>query len=84
MNMWPPQALAGSLARFEAPQPAFADYERKRLGLANRMVRLSRQASRSVLAENPFTSALRNALVSMVPKGMILTVLDMNFGRPAA
>lgn len=77
-------ALAGSLARFEAPQRAFADYERKRLGLANRVVRLSRQASRSVQAENPFTRALRNTLVSMMPKGLILTVLDMNFGRPPA
>jgi 2-polyprenyl-6-methoxyphenol hydroxylase-like FAD-dependent oxidoreductase len=77
-------ALAVSLARFEAPQRAFADYERRRLGLANRVVRLSRLASRSVQSENPFTRALRNSLVNMMPKGLILTMLDMNYGRPAA
>ena len=77
-------ALAGSLARFEAPQPAFADYERKRLRLANRVVRLSRQASRSVQAESPLVRALRDTLVSVMPKRLILTALDVNFGRPAA
>ena len=77
-------ALATSLAGTWETQQAFVAYEHRRLRVANRVVRRSRQASRSVQAVNPIACALRNTLVAVMPSRMALMFLDTQFARAPA
>lgn len=69
-------ALGESLRRTSDLTEAFELYERRRLRRANRAVRMSRQASRGVQIENPLLTAIRDGLPRLLPRGLLLGMLD--------
>ena len=77
-------ALGRSLEGDRDVREAFTAYERARLRRANRVVTLSRQASRSVQSENRWLCGLRNAGVRLVPQTVMRRMLDATFADPAA
>ena len=69
-------ALGESLAQTASITLALELYERRRLGRANRMVRISRQATRGVQIDNPVLCAIRDRVLSLIPRPMILATQD--------
>ena len=63
---------------------AFKEYERLRLGPANRMVFLSRQTSRLVQSENRWLYGFRVAGIRLMPKSVMMRTLDATLAEPAA
>ena len=55
---------------------AFQLYEQRRLRRANREVTMSRQAARGVQLESPLLCALRDGLVSLLPRRLIERMQD--------
>jgi len=51
-------------------------YERRRLRRANRVVTMSRQASRAVQIENRLLCVVRDGLASLLPRSLLLKMLD--------
>lgn len=69
-------ALGESLARAPDLRAAFDLYERRRLRRANRVVTLSRQASRSVQIEGALLSTVREGFGRLLPRWMLFKLLD--------
>jgi 2-polyprenyl-6-methoxyphenol hydroxylase-like FAD-dependent oxidoreductase len=69
-------ALGESLEGASDPARAFEIYEKRRIHRANRAVAMSRQASRGVHIENPVLCAIRDGLARMVPKAVVVRMLD--------
>lgn len=69
-------ALGDSLKRATSLMAAFGLYERQRLRRANRVVAMSRQATRGVQIENPLLGILRDAFVRALPQRLVLRTLD--------
>ena len=62
---------------------ALREYERRRLPRANRIVRLSRQASRAVQSESRLICRLRDTSVSLLPWPLMVRALNSTLGGPA-
>jgi 2-polyprenyl-6-methoxyphenol hydroxylase-like FAD-dependent oxidoreductase len=69
-------AMGESFARASSVAEAFQLYERRRLRRANRVVTLSRQATRGVQIDNPLLCALRDGLMSLIPRRLIMRAQD--------
>jgi 2-polyprenyl-6-methoxyphenol hydroxylase-like FAD-dependent oxidoreductase len=69
-------ALGESIERTSSLTEAFQLYERRRLRRANREVTMSRQTTRGVQIENPLVCALRDGLISLVPRALIMRMQD--------
>lgn len=69
-------ALGKGVQRASGLSEAFRLYERQRLRRANRVVTMSRQATRSVQIENPLLCALRDTGARLLPRGLLLRMLD--------
>jgi len=69
-------ALRDSLRRSSEAADAFALYERQRLRRANRVVAMSRQATRAVQFENPLLCAVRDNVAYRVAERAFLWTLD--------
>jgi 2-polyprenyl-6-methoxyphenol hydroxylase-like FAD-dependent oxidoreductase len=69
-------ALGESIKRTSDLAGAFELYERRRMRRANSVVRMSRQASRSTQIDNPLLCALRDGFASLLPRGVMLRMLD--------
>lgn len=70
-------ALGESLERASNLTAAFELYERRRLRRTNRVVTMSRQASRSVQIENPLLCMLRDTFGRLLPHRLLLRMLDV-------
>jgi 2-polyprenyl-6-methoxyphenol hydroxylase-like FAD-dependent oxidoreductase len=68
--------LGESLKRAPTLTGAFELYERQRLSRANRVVAAARQATRGVQIDNPLLCALRDGFASLLPKRVVLRMLD--------
>ena len=77
-------ALGESVQRTSSLTEAFQLYERRRLRRANREVAMSRQATRGVQIDNPLLCVLRNGLVSLLPRRLILRMQDTTLGPHAS
>lgn len=69
-------ALGESFKATTGVADAFGLYERRRLRRANRVVTMSRQATRGVQIENPVLCALRDGFIGLLPTGFVLRSLD--------
>jgi len=69
-------ALGECLKRSFDLTEAFDLYERRRLRRANRVVTMSRQASRAVQIENRLLCVVRDGLASLLPRRLLLKMLD--------
>jgi len=69
-------ALGESLQGASDLSEAFGLYERRRLRRANYVVRMSRQASRGTQIDNPLLCAVRDGFARLLPRGVMLKVLD--------
>ena len=69
-------ALGQSIKRASDLTAAFELYERRRLRRANRVVAISRQASRSVQIDNPLLCVLRDGFARLLPRAAVLRMLD--------
>jgi 2-polyprenyl-6-methoxyphenol hydroxylase-like FAD-dependent oxidoreductase len=69
-------ALGESVARTSTLAAAFELYERRRLRRANQVAALSRQATRGVQIENPLLCAIRDGLMSVLPRRLVVRVQD--------
>jgi 2-polyprenyl-6-methoxyphenol hydroxylase-like FAD-dependent oxidoreductase len=69
-------ALGESLKSASDLTEAFDLYERRRLRRANRVVAMSRQASRGVQIDNPLLCRVRDGLASLLPRRVLLRMLD--------
>jgi 2-polyprenyl-6-methoxyphenol hydroxylase-like FAD-dependent oxidoreductase len=64
---------------------AFELYERRRLRRANRVVTMSRQATRSVQIENPLLCIVRDTAARLLPRSLLLRMLDTTLApQPAS
>ena len=55
---------------------ALAEYQRRRVPAANRLVSQARQAARAAQATNPMVTGLRDLLFAHLPRGVLLRQLD--------
>ena len=69
-------ALGESLKSASDLTEAFDLYERRRLRRANRVVAMSRQASRVVQIDNPLLCRVRDGFASLLPPRVLLRMLD--------
>jgi 2-polyprenyl-6-methoxyphenol hydroxylase-like FAD-dependent oxidoreductase len=69
-------ALGESVKRASDLTEAFELYERRRLRRANRVVAISRQASRSVQIDNPLLCVLRDGFAKLLPRLVLMRMLD--------
>ena len=69
-------ALGDSVKRASDLSEALGLYERRRLRRANRVVTMSRQATRSVQIENRLLCTLRDTGARLLPRGLLLRILD--------
>jgi 2-polyprenyl-6-methoxyphenol hydroxylase-like FAD-dependent oxidoreductase len=69
-------ALAESLGSTSSLAEAFQMYERRRMRRANRVVTMSRQATRAVQIESPALCALRDGLIGVLPRWLIVKMQD--------
>jgi 2-polyprenyl-6-methoxyphenol hydroxylase-like FAD-dependent oxidoreductase len=69
-------ALAESLGSTSSLAEAFQMYERRRMRRANRVVTMSRQATRGVQIESPALCALRDGLIGVLPRWLIVKMQD--------
>jgi 2-polyprenyl-6-methoxyphenol hydroxylase-like FAD-dependent oxidoreductase len=69
-------ALGESLTRVPDLTEAFKLYERRRLRRANRVVAAARQATRGVQIDNPLLCTLRDTFASLLPRWLVLRMLD--------
>jgi len=69
-------ALGESLKRASDLTEAFELCERRRLRRANRVVAMSRQASRVVQIDNPLLCRVRDGFASLLPPRVLLRMLD--------
>lgn len=69
-------ALGHALTQTTDLAEAFRFYERRRLRLANRVVAMSRQATRAVQIDNPFLCALRDRVAFPIAERLFLKTLD--------
>jgi 2-polyprenyl-6-methoxyphenol hydroxylase-like FAD-dependent oxidoreductase len=69
-------ALGESFRRASDFTHAFELYEGRRLRRANRVVRMSRQASRGVQIDNPLLCAVRDGFARLLPHMVMLRMLD--------
>ena len=69
-------ALGDSLKSASDLSEAFELYERRRLRRANRVVAMSRQASRVVQIDNPLLCRVRDGFASLLPPRVLLRMLD--------
>ena len=69
-------ALGWCLTQTSNATDALRLYERQRLRRANRVVRASRQATRGVQIDNPVLCAIRDTLVRLLPRTLMLRMLD--------
>jgi 2-polyprenyl-6-methoxyphenol hydroxylase-like FAD-dependent oxidoreductase len=78
-------ALGKSVKRASDLSEAFRLYERQRLRRANRVVTMSRQATRSVQIENPLLCTLRDTGAKLLPRSLLLRMLDTTLApQPAS
>jgi len=75
-------ALGDSLRRAPDLAGAFELYERRRLRRANRVVAMSRQGSRSVQIENPLLAGIRDGLGRLLPRWVLVRMLDATLPAP--
>ena len=75
-------ALGESLKRASDLAEALELYERRRLRRANRVVAASRQATRGVQIDNPLLCALRDGFASLLPRKVMLRMLDAHLAAP--
>lgn len=68
--------LGRSFVGASAVGEAMAAYERARVRRANRVVTLSRQASRSIQSDNPLLCRVRDLAVRLLPPSALLRALD--------
>ncbi|HEV2414805.1 MAG TPA: FAD-dependent monooxygenase [Candidatus Dormibacteraeota bacterium] len=73
-------ALGASLAQTSDVNEAFKLYERRRLGRANRVVGMSRQATRVVQIENRFACAVRDGVGPALTRWLYPRTLDWILG----
>jgi len=69
-------ALGWCLTQTSNATDALRLYERQRLRRVNRVVRASRQATRGVQIDNPVLCAIRDTLVRLLPRTLMLRMLD--------
>jgi 2-polyprenyl-6-methoxyphenol hydroxylase-like FAD-dependent oxidoreductase len=69
-------ALGESLAGQSDIPSALMAYQQRRLRRANRIVRLSHQATRGTQIENVVLSALRDSFARHMPRGLMLRMMD--------
>jgi 2-polyprenyl-6-methoxyphenol hydroxylase-like FAD-dependent oxidoreductase len=69
-------ALGESLEHGSDLSEAFELYEKRRLKRANLVVRLSRQQTRGTQIDNPLLCALRDGFSSVLPRRLMLRMLD--------
>ena len=77
-------ALGESLQRTSNVAEAFQLYERRRLRRANREVAVSRQATRGVQIDNALLCILRDGLMSLLPRQLILRIQDATLAPDAS
>jgi len=78
-------ALGESVKHASDLSEALGVYERLRLRRANRVVTMSRQATRSVQIENPLLCIVRDTAVRLLPSSVMLRMLDTTLApQPAA
>lgn len=77
-------ALGESLKHASDVTGAFELYERRRLRRANAVVSMSRQTTRGMQIYNPLLCFLRDGLASLLPRRVILRMLDRTLaGEPS-
>ena len=59
-------------------------YQQRRLRRANRIVKMSRQSTRAAQFENWLLCALRDAMGRLLPRPLLLRMLDATMAPPAA
>jgi len=69
-------ALGESVKRASDLSEALGLYERRRLRRANRVVTMSRQATRSVQIENPLLCTVRDTVARLLPRSLLFRMLD--------
>jgi 2-polyprenyl-6-methoxyphenol hydroxylase-like FAD-dependent oxidoreductase len=69
-------ALGESLEQTSDVNAGFELYERRRLRRANRVVRMSRQGTRSVQIDSPLLCFIRDGIGRLLPRRMLLRMLD--------
>jgi 2-polyprenyl-6-methoxyphenol hydroxylase-like FAD-dependent oxidoreductase len=77
-------ALGESVERTSNLAEAFHLYERLRLRRANREVKMSRQGTRGVQLDNPLLCALRDGLMSLMPRPLIARIQDATLAADRA
>jgi 2-polyprenyl-6-methoxyphenol hydroxylase-like FAD-dependent oxidoreductase len=77
-------ALGESVQRTSSLAEAFQLYERRRLRRANREVAMSRQATRGVQIDNPLLCILRDGLMSLLPRQLIMRIQDATLAPDAS
>jgi len=78
-------AIGESVKRASDLSEALGLYERLRLRRANRVVTMSRQATRSVQIENPLLCIIRDTAIRLLPPSLMLRMLDTTLApQPAA
>jgi 2-polyprenyl-6-methoxyphenol hydroxylase-like FAD-dependent oxidoreductase len=78
-------ALGESVKRAPDLSEALALYERRRLRRANRVVTMSRQATRGVQIENSVLCAIRDTATRLLPRALLLRMLDTTLApQPAS
>lgn len=75
-------ALGDSLARESDVTKALQLYERRRLRRANGSVVMSRRAARAVQISNPLLCAIRDGLARLLPRRVMLRMLDATLAAP--
>lgn len=74
-------ALGDGLGKATDLTAAFELYERSRLRRANRVVTMSRRGSRSSQIENPLLTLLRDGLGRLLPRSVLLRMLDATLAQ---
>ncbi len=77
-------ALGNSLKRATSLSMAFGLYERQRLRRANRVVAMSRQATRGIQIDNPILCVLRDTFMRALPQRLVLRTLDATLAASSA
>lgn len=77
-------ALGESVERTSNLTEAFQLYESRRVPRANREVKMSRQGTRAVQIDNPVLCALRDRLMSLMPRPLIVRIQDATLAADTA